>query len=211
MNIHFIKMRLAMVVKFIDCTETHHKDVDKLINFLSNYFNSLKIKNYRLKLSEMKIVKCTQCRCCTQKKGEAPVKCVIKDDMNDAIDEIEEVDAYVILADRNNLFTKNKIHEKFSERLVAYHYWPYGQVESIPRRITLTKASLLINYNTTKYFMNHSFVTSKMYMERSSTSIGAKVLDWQPITPKKDLIGSYAKRLKEMADKLITSLEGKIS
>lgn len=206
-----IKMRFIMVVKFIDCTETYHQDMDKIVDFLSNYFNSLKIKTYRLKLSEMKIVKCTQCRCCTQKKSDSPVKCVIKDDMNDAIDQIEEANGYVILADRNNLFSKNKIHEKFSERLVAYHYWPYGQVQAIPRRITLAKKSILINYNTTKYFMNHSFVTSKMYMEHASTSIGAKVIDWQPITPKENLIASYQHRLREMADKLVSSLKEKVS
>jgi len=200
-----------MVVKFIDCTETQYGDMDKVVNFLSEYFDSLDIKNYRLKFSELKIVKCSQCRCCTQKKGEEPVKCVIKDDMNDTIDEIETADAYVILADRNNLFTKNKVHEKVSERLVAYHYWPYGQVNSIPRRITLQKTSILINYNTTKYFMNHSFYTSKMYMEQTSTSIGAKVLDWEAITPKEDLIKTYESRLKEMADKLIASFEKKVS
>jgi len=200
-----------MVVKFIDCTESQYSDMDKVVNFLSEYFDSLGIKNYRLKFSELKVVKCSQCRCCTQIKGEQPVKCVIKDDMNDTIDEIETADAYVILADRNNLFTKNKIHEKVSERLVAYHYWPYGQVNSSPRRITLQKTSILINYNTTKYFMNHSFYTSRMYMEQTSTSIGAKVLDWLAITPKDKLIDSYSDKLIEMADKLIDSFEKKVS
>lgn len=196
-----------MIVKFIDCTETHHKDMDTIVDFLSNYFSSLGIKSYRLKLNEMRIVKCTQCRCCTQKKGFDPVKCFLKDEMNEAIDQIEEADAYVILADRNNLFEKNKVHEKFSERLVAYHYWPYGQVQAVPRRITLQKTSILINYNTTKYFLNHSFITSKMYMEQTSTSIGAKVLDWEAVTPKQNLLLSYKHRLIEMADKLIESLK----
>lgn len=196
-----------MVVKFIDCTETYYEDMDKIVQFLENYLDHMKIKNYRLKLGDMKIVKCTQCRCCTLKKGEDPVKCVIKDDMNGVIEEIEAADAYIILADRNNLFSKNKIHEKFSERLVAYYYWPFGQVQSTPRRISLQKTSLLINYNTTKYFLNHSFYTSKQYMEHASTSIGAKVLDWEAITPKKDLIKNYQHRLREMADKLIASLE----
>ncbi len=194
-----------MVIKFIDCTETYYDDMDKIINFLSQYFTSQGIKNYRLKLGEMKIVKCTQCRCCTLKKGSDPVKCVVKDDMNDTIEEIEKADAFVILADRNNLFSKNKIHEKFSERLVAYYYWPYSQANSTPRRITLPKTSILINYNTTKYFMNHSFYTSRQYMEHASTSIGAKVLDWQAITPKEDLTEYYKERLIEMANKLIAS------
>jgi len=195
-----------MLIKFIDCTETYHNDMDKIIGFFSEYFLSLGISTCQLKLSQLQIVKCTQCRCCTQKKGEEPSKCCMNDDMNEAIDKIEKADAYVILADRNNLFSKNKVHEKFSERLVAYYYWPYGQVQSTPRRISLKKSSILINYNTTKYFMNHSFYMSKIYMEHTSTSIGAKVLDWQVITPQENLIKSYEERFKEMAEELISSI-----
>lgn len=200
-----------MVINFIDCTETYHNDMDKIVKYLSEYFDSLNIKNKRLKFCEIQVAKCSQCRSCTQKKGETPIKCVIRDEMNATLDKIEEANAYVILADRNNLFSKNKLHEKISERLVAYHYWPFGQKHSIPRKKTLSKSSLLINYNTTKYFMNHSFYTSKIYMEQTSHSIGAEVLDWQAITPKDDLVKYYEERLREMADKLIASFEHKAS
>lgn len=194
-----------MRVKFIDCSEKYHGDIDKIVNFLSSYFDSLGIESRRLKLNDLQIAKCTQCRCCTQKKSESPVKCVIKDDLNNALDKIEDSDRFVILADRTNLFTKNKIHEKFSERLVAYYYWPYGQVQSKLRRVVQAKSSILINYNTTKYFMNHSFYTTKVYMEQTSTSLGAKVVDWQVITPKENITKAYEKRLLQMANRLIES------
>ena len=200
-----------MIINFIDCTESNHNDMDKVITYLNDYFNSLNIQTVRLKYSEMQIVKCSQCRACTQKKGEYPIDCVIKDDMNKTLKQIEEADAYVILADRNNLFTKNKVHEKISERFVAYHYWPFGQRNSTPRKQTLEKSSILINYNTTQYFMNHSFYTSRLYMEQTSHSIGAKVLDWLAFTPKEDLILSYEDRLIQMADKLIESFKHKAS
>lgn len=200
-----------MLVKFINCTETHHQSMDKIIDFLSNYLNSLGIKNYSVKLSELRIVKCTQCRICTQKNDYDPVKCFFKDEMSKAIEQIEEADAYVILADRNNLFSKNEVHEKFSQRLVAYYYWPFGQKEAVRRRLNLSKKSILINYNTTKYFLNHSFYTSRIYMEQTSTSIGAKVLDFLAITPKENLIESYEEKLKEMADRLIESVQKEAS
>lgn len=194
-----------MRVKFIDCSEKRHEDIVKIIEFLSSYFDSFGIESRIVKLNDLQITKCTQCRCCTQKKSESPVKCVIKDDLNDLLDKIEDSDRFVILADRNNLFSKNKIHEKFSERLVAYYYWPYGQVQSTLRKVAQAKSSILINYNTTKYFMNHSFYTTKVYMEQTSHSIGAKVIDWQAMTPKEDIVKTYEKRLKQMADKLINS------
>ena len=200
-----------MIIRFIDCIEKHHSEVNKIVDFLSEYFTKKGIENHRTKLTNMQIAKCTRCRCCTQKKGEDPAKCVIKDDLNNVLDEIEEADAFVILADRNNLFSRNKVHAKFSERMIAYYYWPYGQVQSTHRIKDFKKTSILINYNTTKYFMNHSFYTSKTFMEHTSTAIGAKVIDWQAITPHKDLVENYKKRLMEMADKLIASLEEQAS
>lgn len=194
-----------MKITFIDCTEKHHKDIDEIINFIIFYINSLGIKSDILKLNELKIARCSMCRCCTQKKSEEPVKCVIKDDLNDKLEEIEDSTKYIIFADRNHLFSKNKIHEKFSQRLIAYYYWPYGQVQSIKRKAIENKNSILINYNTTKYFLNHSFYTSKIYMQHAAHSIGAKVLDWEAITPKKDIIKSYENRLKEMINRLINS------
>ncbi|MCT7582514.1 hypothetical protein N5U55_00140 [Aliarcobacter butzleri] len=196
-----------MLIKIIDCTESYNQDIEGIVTFFTNYFNALNIKSERIKFKDYRIVTCTQCRCCTQIKGEEPVKCVIKDDMNPLLDKIEKGDAYIILEDRNDLFNKNKVHEKVESRLIAYHYWPYGQTDSILRKPILKKTSILINYNTTKYFMNHSFYTTKISMEDVSASIGAEVLDWQVIIPTNDLIKDYAKRLKELADLLINSLK----
>ncbi len=200
-----------MVISFLDCTEKYHKEINRIVDFLSEYFNSLKIKNYQLKVAQKRIVKCTKCRCCTQKNGIDPEKCFIADEMNEVIDQIEEADAYVILADRNSLFSENKVYKKFSERLVSYYYWPYGKVKAVPRKVSLDKTSILINYNTTKLFMNHSFITSITYMKKTSSSIGAEVLDWELITPKDDLIKSYKTRLLQMANKLIASLKKEAS
>ena len=197
-----------MIIKFIDCTEQHHEQMDSIVLYLQNYLDRLNIKHFRLKLSEMKVVRCTRCRLCTQKVGFEPVKCYLDDEMNNVIDSIEEANAYIILADRNSLFKRNDIHAKFSERLVAYYYWPFGKGQSTPRKIFLEKKSILINYNTTKYFMNHSFYTSKVNMTHTSTAIGAKVVDWLALTPNsnKDLVKEY----KNSLDKIITKLLGSL-
>lgn len=194
-----------MQIKILDLTEKYDENIESIINFLINYFNSLNIENERVKFNEFRIVKCTQCRCCTLIKGENPVKCVIKDDMNNLLDRIEDCSLFVLIADRNDLFNRNKLFEKVESRLIAYQYWPYGQSEPILRKKNSNKKSILINFNTTKYFMNHSFYTTKIYMEETSNLIGAKVLDWQAMIPTNDVIKNYAKRLKEMADKLISN------
>ena len=197
-----------MIIKFINCTEKHHKELDEVIGFLNNYIVSNGIKTDEIKMSAVQITTCTECRCCTQKKGEIPVKCIFKDEMNDVLDLLENCDGYVILADRNNLFSKNQVHEKFSQRLIGYQYWPYGQERAIPRK-KLEKSSILINYNTTKYIANHTFYTSKKYMEYTSNSLGAKVLDWEAITPQKDLLEVYKDRFIKMANLLIKEVRQK--
>lgn len=194
-----------MNVLFIDCSEHYHKEIDKIIDYLTTYFNSLKISNSVVNLHKLKITECTRCRCCTQKRGESPVKCVINDDMNDKIDKIEEADSYIIIADRHLLFRRNRILEKFSDRLIAYNYWPYKQPEPVLRKKIQKKHSILINFNTTKYFMNHSFYTAKMNMEKVSTFIGANIEGWVTITSKKEVIKRNEPKLKEAAYRLIAS------
>lgn len=196
-----------MIIKLINCSDKKHKELKEISDFLSSYFTSLNIENYEVLLKDFRIVKCNGCRVCTQEIGLAPVKCFIKDEMNKAIDEIEEADAYVIIADRNSLFSKNKIHEKFSKRLAAYYYWPFGKKSSELRNKESNKKSILINFNSTRYFMNHSFYTSKIYMKQTSNSIGAEVVDWLAMTPKDgDLVSFYKKDLEKIAQNLVESL-----
>ncbi len=197
-----------MRIKFIDCTEKHHHDMSRIVTFLSDFFTHLQVKNSVIKLDDLRISRCTQCRVCAQKSSCSPIKCFMNDEMNYAIDEIEEADAYVILSDTNSLFSKNRVHSKFSQRLVAYYYWPFGQTHSTPRNENMDKHSIIINYNTTKYFANHSFLTSKKMLKDTSVSIGAKVIDYLSIKPKdEDLLLSYKKELTAIATKLLTSLQ----
>lgn len=197
-----------MRIVLIDCTEKHHDKITNVASFLSNCFNTLNVENLTIKLSKLHIVKCTKCRVCSQKRGRDPSKCFVKDEMNDVIDEIENSDACVILSDTNSLFRQNKIFTNFAKRLIAYHYWPYGQSKAKARKSSLERKSILINYNTTKYFMNHSFYTSKKSLEDTAKIIGAKVVAGMPMVPhKEELTEVYKEKLEIMANKLINSLK----
>jgi|GEM_PF-3932889 len=194
-----------MKIGIIDTTEYHHNETKKIVDFFKNYYSALKIEVDLIELSGVNFVQCTRCRCCTQLEGINPIKCVIKDELNGVLDRIESAEAYLILSDRKYLFRENKILNKFSQRLIAYYYWPYGQVQATTRKEGLEKNAILINYNTTKYFMNHSFYTTKTYMEHTAFSIGAKVLDTVFLTPNEKLIIENIERLKYLADKLLNS------
>lgn len=160
----------------IDCTENSYKNVDEVISFLSEYFQDKDLEVETIKLKDLRISRCTECRVCTQKKGCDPVKCFLNDEMNQIIDEIESADAYIFITDTQSIFKKNKLFQKFSKRLVAYYYWPYGQVQSMPRKIKVSKKSILINYNSS-YFKNFSFETNQEEINQSSNAIGAQMVD----------------------------------
>ena len=189
-------------ITIIDCSKKNDNDINKIVDFLGDNLKSQDIMFDKVKLKDLRIVKCTQCRCCTQKKGEAPIKCVLSDEMNYVLDEIESADSYIIISDTANILNNNEIYDKFSKRLIAYYYWPYGHKESIPRKVELCKKSVLINYNTSKVLKNASFNVSKEKMTNSSTAIGAEVIDSIMIKPSSNLIEKYKEELTNLISKL---------
>ena len=189
-------------ITIIDCSKKNDNDINKIVDFLGDNLKSQDIMFDKVKLKDLRIVKCTQCRCCTQKKGEAPIKCVLSDEMNYVLDEIESADSYIIISDTANILNNNEIYDKFSKRLIAYYYWPYGHKESIPRKVELCKKSVLINYNTSKVLKNASFNVSKEKMTNSSTAIGAEVIDSIMIKPSSNLIEKYNEELTNLISKL---------
>ncbi len=195
-----------MRIVLIDSTEHQHSDVEQMIEYLKHYYRSHQLELETVKLKNLRITKCSQCRGCTQKIGDMPEKCFIDDEMNYIIDEIESADAYIILSDTKSVFNKNKIHQKFSTRLVAYYYWPFGQLQSIPRKVNLHKKSILINYNTASYFKAQSFKTSTQELGQTATAIGAEVVDSLMIKPAVNfqaMMNNYTKQLEALCYKLI--------
>lgn len=192
-------------VTIIDCCQNNHHELDEITSFLVSNFENAETKFDKVKLKELNIVRCTECRCCAQKKGDEPKKCFVKDEMDYVIDEIESADAYILISDRSSAFKDNQIFNKFSQRLVAYYYWPYGQTQSVPRKLNLEKKSILINFNTGNFFINKAFDTCKTNLKNSATAIGAKVLDALQIRPHKEekTLSLYQHQLELITQKLL--------
>ena len=68
---------------------------------------------------------CTNCRSCTQAEGSQRGKCIIDDDMNGILEQIEHSDA-IILGSSMNFGTVTAVMKRFIERLVCFAYWPWG-------------------------------------------------------------------------------------
>ena len=68
---------------------------------------------------------CTNCRTCTQQEGSERGKCIIEDDMNNILDELQGADA-IVIGSPINFGTVTAVIKKFIERLVCFAYWPWG-------------------------------------------------------------------------------------
>lgn len=75
-------------------------------------------------LREQPIEFCTNCRVCTQVKGESPGNCVIADAMTEIIKRLEQANGF-ILASPTNFYSTTALYKRFLERLVVYAYWPW--------------------------------------------------------------------------------------
>ncbi|MEI6757431.1 MAG: flavodoxin family protein [Chlorobium sp.] len=86
---------------------------------------------------------CTNCRSCTQKEGLQHGLCVLEDDMESLLQEVERADT-LVLASPMNAGTVTAVMKLFIERLVCFGYWPWGTPAPKSRNPVKTKRALLV-------------------------------------------------------------------
>lgn len=98
----------------------------------------------KIYLQDQHIEFCTNCRTCMQEPGTQRGKCVLEDDMEGVLQEIESADSLVIGAPVN-FGNVNALTRRFLERCVCYGYWPWGQPPGIRNPIMKKKAVLVLS------------------------------------------------------------------
>lgn len=99
--------------------------IDKAIDVILASASEEGAEVTKIYLIDKHIEFCTNCRACMQQERLSRGACVIADDMNTVLNEIERSDA-IILASPMNLGTVTAVMKRFMERLVCYVYWPWG-------------------------------------------------------------------------------------
>ena len=87
----------------------------------------------KIHLLDYELKFCSNCRTCMQQPGETRGRCVIEDDLDRLLDEIERADALVLGAP-TNLGNVNALTRQFMERCAGFAYWPWGEKAPKPRR-----------------------------------------------------------------------------
>lgn len=87
---------------------------------------------------------CSNCRTCMQQPGETRGRCVIEDDLERLLSEIERADA-LILGAPTNLGNVNALTRQFMERCAGFAYWPWGEkAPKLRRQSKPSKPVLLV-------------------------------------------------------------------
>ncbi|MCP5155835.1 MAG: flavodoxin family protein [Ectothiorhodospiraceae bacterium] len=99
----------------------------------------------RIRLIERRIEFCTNCRSCMQTPGPSRGACVLVDDLDSTLAEIDSADA-LVLGSPVNFGNVTAVTRCFMERCVGHAYWPWGQPaprmrDSEPRREAVLVAS----------------------------------------------------------------------
>ncbi len=128
-------------------------------------------------LTDVPIQFCTNCRICT-KDDPAKVRgsCVINDDMEKLLTEIDAADG-IILASPINDWTVTAIMKRFLERLTVYVYWPWEQPEPKLRIKVKTKKAIIVTSSACPAIIGRLLMPSaRQILKAMAESIGARVI-----------------------------------
>jgi putative NADPH-quinone reductase len=124
-------------------------------------------------LREKHIEFCTNCRACTQTPGAARVRCMLEDDLEEMLLEIEAEDA-VVLASPVNYYNVTAIFRRFLERLLGFVYWPWGQHGPTLRTTVQPREAVLVATSAAPGFLIPLMTGAARALRVGALAMGAR-------------------------------------
>jgi multimeric flavodoxin WrbA len=147
--------------------------VDSAVSELIKSLEKRGFKCRKIYLSDLKIEFCTNCRTCLQQPDKNRGICILDDDMNNLLDDIEAND-YLILGAPTSFGNVNALTQKFIERCICYAYWPWGQLSPKLRNNNKDKKSVLISSSAAPAFMAKYLSRTSKTLRTLSGLLGAQ-------------------------------------
>lgn len=134
--------------------------VDTVVSRLLAELQSQGHEVSKLYLLDYELKFCSNCRTCMQQPGEARARCVIEDELESLLGEIERADALVLGAP-TNIGNVNAMTRQFMERCAGFTYWPWGEkAPRLRRRTKPSKPALLVCSSAAPALMGRLFFGS---------------------------------------------------
>lgn len=149
---------------------------DQAVDSLIEDLQDLDVEIEHVKLRDIPIRFCVNCRECMQHPGDAPGTCIHRDGMAELIVKIEAADGY-ILAAPTNFSAVTAIFKRFMERLAPYGYWPWGKAAPKFRRAKMPqKPALVVSSCAAPGWMGRLSYSTNKSMKVAAETMGAKVV-----------------------------------
>lgn len=161
----------------------------------------------KIYLHDQHIEFCTNCRACLQEPGTSRGKCVLEDDMNRILEEIEKADSLVIGAPVN-FGNINALTRRFLERCVCYGYWPWDAATPKLRHPVSRKKAVLVASSAAPAWMGRWMTGALGALKDLAKMLGAKPIGilWMGLSQPKDV--ELSDKIKQKARRLGQKLAG---
>ncbi|MGC9385083.1 MAG: flavodoxin family protein, partial [Kosmotogaceae bacterium] len=97
-----------------------------------------------INLKDKNLLYCTNCRTCTQVQSSKPQMCILEDDFNAIVKQLESAQRFIFITP-TNFYSVTALFKTFQERLIVYAYFPWGAQAPKYRKTKRTKKALLIS------------------------------------------------------------------
>ncbi len=146
--------------------------VDEMLKEVSLYG----VETKKIYLLDKDIKFCTNCRACTQNQGLERGKCVIHDDMENLLNEVDACGG-MILVSPVNFLNVTAITRRFMERTIPFAFWPWG-VRKAPtlRNKIKTKKAVVVLSSAAPGFLIPIFTGALKSLKLLASVLGAKVV-----------------------------------
>jgi len=133
-----------------------------------------------VRLRDLDMKHCANCRQCMQSSGEARGECVIRDDVPELLDRIDRADG-LVLAAPVNLCNVTALTRIFMERCAGAAYWPWGAPAPKLRRRARGRPAVLISSSAAPAWMARLFMGAAGALRQLARILGFSPLGfvWQ--------------------------------
>ncbi len=133
-----------------------------------------------VRLRDLDMKHCANCRQCMQTPGDARGECVIRDDVPALLDRIDHADG-LVLAAPVNLRNVTALTRIFMERCAGAAYWPWGAPAPKLRRGVGSRPAVLISASAAPAWMARFFMGAAGALRQLARILGFAPLGfvWQ--------------------------------
>lgn len=144
---------------------------------------------------------CTNCRACLHQPGTYRGKCILEDDMESILQDIERADALVI-GSPVNFGTINALTKRFLERCVCYGYWPKDAAIPTQRNPVCRKKAVLVASSAAPAWMGRWLTGTLGTLKDLAKMLGAKPIGvlWMGLTQATEV--KLSDKIKQQARQL---------